>query len=256
MKAGIVLGFLAVIGITLFFSGALKSPSPLIIENAHARPIEGQTLVALMFNINNAGAPDRLLSVESSEGKTKIYNPASEGGLPVPTGTAALALDAAHVTLMPDQPIADGQLVPLALTFENAGRVTAKARLSDPAANGNAQEVGLFGIGGLCIVGDGEPAPELALSVKEENDGWRVSIDARDFTFSKDLLGLYHVPGTGHGHLYVGGMKLGRVFSNEAYVGALPKGTHEIRVTLNTNDHRAYVVDDTPVTASAIVVVN
>ena len=92
--------------------------------------------------------------------------------------------------------------------------------------------------------GDGEPAPRLALSVAPDGDGWRVSIEAEDFTFSEEFVDLYHVPGMGHGHLYVGGMKMGRLYAPEAYIGALPKGQHEIRVTLNTNDHRAYVVSD------------
>jgi len=51
-------------------------------------------------------------------------------------------------------------------------------------------------------------------------------------------------------------MKIGRLYTPEAYIGALPKGQHEIRVTLNTNDHRAYVVDEVPVTASMTIEVD
>ena len=51
-------------------------------------------------------------------------------------------------------------------------------------------------------------------------------------------------------------MKLGRMLEPEAHIGALPKGQHEVRVTLNTNDHRAYVVDDVPVSAAAQIVVD
>jgi hypothetical protein len=51
-------------------------------------------------------------------------------------------------------------------------------------------------------------------------------------------------------------MKLGRLFAPEYHIGPLPPGSHEIRVTLNTNDHRAYVVGDTPVTASTIITVD
>jgi len=80
-------------------------------------------------------------------------------------------------------------------------------------------------------------------------------IDAEEFTFSRDLAGAYHVPGVGHGHLYVGGLKHGRLYENQATIGTLPSGTHMIRVTLNTNDHRAYVVDDEPVTATATITI-
>ena len=60
-------------------------------------------------------------------------------------------------------------------------------------------------------------------------------IGVEDFTFSEEFIDLFHVPGIGHGHLYVGGMKLGRLYTPEAYIGALPKGQHEIGVTLDTN---------------------
>ena len=113
-----------------------------------------------------------------------------------------------------------------------------------------------FGLGDICIVGEGEPAPDVALSIARTPEGVQIGIDARDFTFSRDLLGLYHVPGMGHGHLYVGGLKLGRLFEPSATIGALPPGEHVVRVTLNTNDHRAYVVDGVPVTASTTIVVD
>ncbi len=188
------------------------------------------------------------------ETEAKLYTPASDDlGLPIPTGHASLALDAAHVRLSGD--FEDGTLVPLTLTFARAGDVNLKARLSDPQAAGAAGEVGLFGLGDICRVGEGEPAPEISLSVQAEGDGWSVTIHARDFEFSEEMVGLYHVPGMGHGHLYVGGMKLGRLYAPTAQIGALPKGKHEVRVTLNTNDHRAYVVGDHPVTATAVIVV-
>jgi hypothetical protein len=60
----------------------------------------------------------------------------------------------------------------------------------------------------------------------------------------------------GHGHIYVGGMKIGRLYQPEARIGTLPKGEHQVRLTLNTNDHRAYVVGDQPVTATATIVVD
>ena len=60
----------------------------------------------------------------------------------------------------------------------------------------------------------------------------------------------------GHGHIYVSGMKIGRLYQPEARIGTLPKGEHQVRLTLNTNDHRAYVVGDQPVTATATIVVD
>jgi hypothetical protein len=97
----------------------------------------------------------------------------------VPNGRASLALDAAHIRIVQwAEPFEHGSLVPLTLTFANAGDVQIKARLSDPAKEGDAAEVGLFGLGGICRVGDGEPAPAISLIVMPEEGGWRIKIIA------------------------------------------------------------------------------
>lgn len=161
------------------------------------------------------------------------------------TGASALALDAAHISILSTQnALQDGTLLPLTLTFVHAGSVTTKARMSKPAKAGAASKAGLFGLTDICIVADGEP------------DGWRLQIRTEDFTFSEGLLALCHVPGGGHGHRYVGRMKLGRMFPDTAFIGALPRGRHVVRVTLNTNDHRAYIIDDMPVSASIVIEAN
>ncbi len=227
----------------------------LLISQATARPMEGGTAVAYLA-IDNRGAPDRLVSVTSPQANATLYSPASVAGVPVPTGDGSLALDAAHIKLSGLDGVENGALIPVTLRFENAGEVNTRLHLSDPAEMGAAQKHGLFGIGDICVVGEGEPAPAITLAVSESAEGYQVQVVAEQFEFSKDLAGLYHVPGMGHGHIYVGGFKLGRLYEPTAKIGALPPGTHEVRVTLNTNDHRAYVVDGDPVTASAVIVVD
>lgn len=257
VKEAMILGGLGLLAAAVWF---LMQPADrsdhLLISEAVAAPLEAGGAAAFL-KIDNQGAPDRLIGVDSPIGEAELYTPEHAEGPPVPAGTSMLAADSAHIRLaLEERTIADGALIPLTLTFAEAGPVTAKARLVDPEATGAAAEVGLFGLGDICVVGDGEPAPRIALTVEPEGDGWRVRIDAEAFTFSKEFVDLYHVPGIGHGHIYVGGMKLGRLYTPEAYIGALPKGQHEIRVTLNTNDHRAYVVDDIPVTATATIEVD
>jgi hypothetical protein len=78
-----------------------------------------------------------------------------------------------------------------------------------------------------------------------------VRIETRHFRFAEELVDQPHQPGTGHAHLYVGGMKLGRLYGPDARINALPPGRHEVRVTLNTNDHRAYVANGRVLGASA-----
>ncbi|MEM9522532.1 MAG: copper chaperone PCu(A)C [Pseudomonadota bacterium] len=256
MKAGLLLAGLIGAGVAVWvvLAGAQTSRH-ILLTDAVARPL-GDGTIAAFVKIENRGAPDRLISASGAAGMdVALYSPKDRAGPPVPTGTASLAPDAAHIRIASGTPLKDGSLVPLTLQFEKAGEVSLRVRLSDPAAD-PMSEVGLFGMGDICVVGGDEPAPAIGLAIEEDAGGWNVRVLTEDFTFSKDLVDLYHVPGMGHGHLYVGGIKLGRLYTPEARIGALPKGTHEVRVTLNTNDHRAYVVDDVPVTAAAVIVVD
>jgi len=65
-----------------------------------------------------------------------------------------------------------------------------------------------------------------------------------------------HVAGEGHGHVYLNGLKLARLYAPRFQIGALPSGTYEVSVALNTNDHRPFVVDDQPVTAAVSVTID
>jgi len=257
LKAAILFAGMILASVGLWLAGVVPSARHnFLIEQAVAKPTDDGSLAAFL-TIDNQGPPDRLLSVNSNVADVALYSPAADNGPPLQTGISSLALDAAHIRIsQPESPFDDGSLVPMTLTFENAGPVNVKVRLSDPVTQGDAPSSGLFGFGDICIVGDGEPAPQVSLDVVQNGDGWQVKINSEEFTFSKDLLDLYHVPGMGHGHIYVGGMKLGRLFTPEYDIGPLPKGRHEVRVTLNTNDHRAYVVDDEPVTAFAFIEVD
>lgn len=257
MKTAPILGFSALLAACAGWIALAPNPArQLLIEAVQAHPLPDGSLVAVL-SIENTGPPDRLISASSPKGRAELYSPLEPSGAPVPTGESTLALDGAHLRVFPDGPgLVDGTLIPLTLTFANAGALAVKARLAAVKAEGGANTAGLFGIGDVCVTGEGEPAPKVAIEVAKEDDGWRVRVDSAEFEFTPELLGMMHVPGTGHGHLYVGGMKLGRMLSDEAYIGALPPGRHEVRVTLNTNDHRAYVVGDTPVTATAIIEVD
>lgn len=258
MKATKTITALAVIvgAVTLFMQRG-GTADYLLLTEVSAVPLSDGDL-GVFLKVENRGAPDRLIAVTSPEADATIYSPEADAGPPMPSGQGpALAADGAHIRLSGLTGAQDdGRLIPLTLMFETAGEVTTKARLSDPKATGAAAEVGLFGLGDICVVGDGEPAPEVSLSVIPDGDGWKISVNTDQFEFSDALTGLYHVPGMGHGHIYVGGMKIGRLYQPEARIGALPRGEHQVRLTLNTNDHRAYVVGDQPVTATATIVVD
>jgi hypothetical protein len=133
--------------------------------------------------------------------------------------------------------------------------VSLKARFAVPEPGSMAAHMAM-GHGATMHEVTDAPKPILALAVAPDGDGWTAQITTENFTFSEDLQDGAHVPGTGHGHIYLGDMKLGRVFSSSYSIGALPKGEHALRVTLNTNDHRAYAVDGQPLVAETIIVVD
>ncbi len=80
----------------------------------------------------------------------------------------------------------------------------------------------------------------VSVSITAEPDaqgGVDVQIVTEGFRFAPDLVDQAHTPGAGHAHIYVDGEKLGRVFENEYQIEQVAPGDHEIRVSLNTNDH-------------------
>ena len=253
MKAGILLVGIAVIVTTLWVSGIFAPPARhLMISDVTANPM-GAGAAATM-TIANEGAPARLIDVSSTLSEARFHN--ADRGLPIPAGRSSLAVDAAHIMIAPaDAPFENGALLPLTLRFEQAGNVSVKARFMVPEPGSMAAHMAM-GHGTMQHeVTDAAP-PEVRLTVVEDDRGWIAQIDTRNFTFSEELQVGDHVPGLGHAHVYLGDMKLGRLFSNSYAIGALPPGQHLLRVTLNTNDHRAYAIDGQPIVAETIIEVD
>ena len=99
----------------------------------------------------------------------------------------------------------------------------------------------------------GDSAPEtlvsdnpVSVSIAAEVDAQGrvdVAIASDGLRFAPELVDQGHTPGAGHAHIYVDGEKLGRVFESGYSIDGLSPGEHEIRVSLNTNDHREMVYD-------------
>ena len=80
----------------------------------------------------------------------------------------------------------------------------------------------------------------VSVAITAESDttgGVDVRIATEGFRFAPELVDQAHTDGAGHAHIYVDGVKLGRVFENEYHIDQLAPGDHEIRVSLNSNDH-------------------
>lgn len=94
----------------------------------------------------------------------------------------------------------------------------------------------------------------VAITAEPDADGGvDVQIATEGFRFAPDLVDQPHTPGAGHAHIYVDGNKLGRVFESEYHIASLSPGQHEIRVSLNTNDHSELTFNGSRVKATASV---
>ena len=102
----------------------------------------------------------------------------------------------------------------------------------------------------------GMPAPAITLTLSEDGPQSRnLHIGVTDFTFDPQGVNGPHVPGRGHAHVYVNGVKIARTYSPWFHLSALPTGESEIRVTLNANDHSQLATDGVPIEATTRLII-
>ncbi len=244
MKPTALLGVLVVLAAaSAVWLLALRGPPPVTLTDATLMQMGGEGNYGLSLKIANEGGPDRLISVRSAEAeRVMVMGASTEAGLPVPAGaTPSLSGDGVHGMLMGLGDVTEGRLIPVTLVFETAGEISTRARLVGEEAMDHGE--------GYPVPPD-EPAPTVELSVTKDGDGWAATVQTTGFRFAQDLVDGPHEPGAGHGHVYLAGLKLQRLYQPEFRLGALPPGEYELRVTLNTNDHRTYMVEGAPVTAA------
>ncbi len=254
MRAWVRLGLAAFVIVTAFVGIRMIGEQQILLEDVEATS-HGGAMVGVTMTIRNSGAPDRLLSVEAAGAKLAMIMSEKTDPLPMPgQSTVSLASDGAHVMIGGlSGELEEGRLIPLVLNFENAGAVSAKARVIAMAKSGDKMDHSAMG-GAEYAVPEDEVGPTLSLTVSPRAEGgFAVGIETTGFEFSREKADGPHEAGVGHGHLYVSGVKIGRVYGTTATVPVLPAGEHNIRVTLNTNDHRTYVVGGNPVTAVVTV---
>lgn len=101
---------------------------------------------------------------------------------------------------------------------------------------------------------EGKVHPTIELTVHEDPKmGWNFQVAVDNFTFSPQNASLENVLGEGHAHIYIDGDKLGRLYTEWFHIAALEPGTHEIRVSLNGNNHAPYYYAGMPVEAMVTV---
>lgn len=95
---------------------------------------------------------------------------------------------------------------------------------------------------GTMEIPSGQPVPDVDLVVyPDPMTGWNLEIKLSNFQFSPKNASKAHQPGEGHGHLYINGKKITRIYSNWYYIGKLEPGSNKITVTLNSNNHQDLV---------------
>ena len=77
--------------------------------------------------------------------------------------------------------------------------------------------------------------------------GYNVRTQTEDFAFTPQNIDQVAIPGEGHAHLYVDGVKVARVYGEWHFLKSLPQEAETLRVTLYANDHRAFALDGVPV---------
>lgn len=83
--------------------------------------------------------------------------------------------------------------------------------------------------------------PTVAIQMHPDSmGGWNLEIMTTNFTFTPQNVNSAVVPNQGHAHLYIDGVKIARVYGNWFNIPAsilTTHGTHQVKVTLNANDH-------------------
>jgi hypothetical protein len=100
----------------------------------------------------------------------------------------------------------------------------------------------------------GQPLPQVAIAVRPDPmKGWNVQIQVQNFQFAPEQIDRPGAWNAGHAHLYVNGRKLTRIYGPWYYLDGLPRGNHQILVTLNTNGHQDLYANGRRIEASTTV---
>lgn len=89
------------------------------------------------------------------------------------------------------------------------------------------------------VSGDGT-TPRVDLVIHDDAiSGRNLEVITENFRFAPEHASWEHVAGEGHAHLYIDGKKVARLYGRWFHIPDPRPGTHTIRVTLNSNTHRA-----------------
>lgn len=100
------------------------------------------------------------------------------------------------------------------------------------------------------------PLPTIKLNVTPDTkSGFNLHIETTNWSWAPDRVNSEAKPNEGHGHLYIDGVKIGRLYGAWHHLDSLTPGRHEIKVTLNANDHSDYHANEHTLLSAQVTVV-
>ncbi|TFF19939.1 hypothetical protein E3C22_19995 [Jiella endophytica] len=103
-------------------------------------------------------------------------------------------------------------------------------------------------------VAEEAPLPKIVARAEKDADGeWTVSMAAENFRFTEICKAVEGSEVVGHVHIYEGDRKLVSAYAPEKSIGRLSPGRHELTITLQATDHRAFATKDGMITARLVI---
>lgn len=274
---------LAIAGLGLWYLST--STSPIITSNGRAEEV-ADGVYAVYVDIENTGPAEVIKGIGISSKGDMSFIGIPDGYTPiVPSKSkASFSSDGAHIMYRSEgDDLKEGAFITFNLDFENAGSVSVKAIVAakgdvvapseqeptneiekpdgdskmDHSMHGSSKDSkaemdhSMHQMGLPFDLDDPTTAPTISMTAQKLTDGEiKVQLETSNFSFIEPVQDPpTHVIGQGHGHLYLNGLKLQRMYQPTATISDLPSGNHQISVSLNTNDHRVYTVMGKPVRA-------
>lgn len=260
-----------ILGALVFFWSLNSVTSPILVSNVKAVKMS-DSMYSVYLNMQNDGEPDFITEIKATDQNNAFVMGAHPTfGVAIPRGSSpSFSSDGAHIMLnVGANSYKFGEFIPLTIMFKNSNPQQIKAIIQDPNTSSDNMAMGdgseamdhskmdhsMHQMGAAIELNSDQNPPSIDMSVSlNADETWSIQLTTQNFEFFEpETEPLEHKDGQGHGHLYLNGLKLQRMYSNMATIGALPAGQHIISVTLNSNDHRAFSVEGAPVTASAEV---
>ena len=95
-----------------------------------------------------------------------------------------------------------------------------------------------------------QAAPTITAQLHDDGPGsWNLHVITTNFTFAPQNVNGAHVPGEGHAHIYIDGVKLARIYGPWFHLSDVPENAKELRVTLNANSHETLSFNNAPIEA-------